>query len=44
MENPKKRERKSTTFGNATYKRRYYENKRTGEKAYLVDEKAGIGR
>jgi len=32
----------TTAFGDITYKRRYYKNKETGEKAYLVDKAAGI--
>lgn len=32
----------TTKFGDVTYKRRYYEEKKTGEKAYLVDRAAGI--
>jgi hypothetical protein len=32
------------TFGEITYKRRYYENKITGEKAYLVDKIMGIDK
>ncbi|MGJ7046189.1 UPF0236 family transposase-like protein, partial [Thermoanaerobacterium thermosulfurigenes] len=32
----------TTVFGDITYKRRYYKNKETGEKAYLVDKAAGI--
>lgn len=31
-------------FGDITYKRRYYENKVTGEKAYLVDKIMGIDK
>ncbi len=31
-------------FGDITYKRRYYENKITGEKAYLVDKIMGIDK
>jgi len=34
----------TTKFGDITYKRRYYENKETKEKAYLVDKAAGIQR
>jgi len=32
----------TTNFGDVTYKRRYYKNKETGEKAYLTDKAAGI--
>ncbi|TCW36476.1 uncharacterized protein UPF0236 [Thermohydrogenium kirishiense] len=32
----------TTVFGDITYKRRYYKNKETGEKAYLVNKDAGI--
>lgn len=34
----------TTVFGDITYKRRYYKNKETGEKAYLADKAAGIQR
>jgi len=32
----------TTKFGDVSYKRRYYEDKKTGEKAYLADRAAGI--